>query len=209
MKNKGTKPINRQLRTRKDILQAAARLIKTEDILTIDKVAKEALVSRATAYRYFSDINRLLSEVVIDQTILDAEEIFKQKNFNSLKERIDYAESIMHDFIYENEYQLRVLLSRSIFNPSTHKSKEKTPVRQNRRIQYINESLSPYRKKLGAKTAQKLSEALALVFGPEAMIVFRDVMPIADKRAREIKSWIISTLTDAALRESRMIAKKS
>ncbi|MFN3628321.1 MAG: TetR family transcriptional regulator, partial [Parvibaculum sp.] len=44
---------NQKRRTRKDLLQAAARLLKEGRNPSLEEIAEEALVSRATAYRYF------------------------------------------------------------------------------------------------------------------------------------------------------------
>ena len=51
------KPSNQELRTRKDLLLAARRLLKQGLRPTMDEVAKEALISRATAYRYFKNVD--------------------------------------------------------------------------------------------------------------------------------------------------------
>ena len=49
-----------------------------------------------------------------------------------------------------------------------------------------------------------LARALfALVFGTESMVVFRDVLPLPEARARKVKSWMIRTLVRAALKDSR------
>ena len=57
---------NQRRRTRKDLLQAAARLIKEGRPPTLEEVAEAALVSRATAYRYFPNIDALLAEATLD-----------------------------------------------------------------------------------------------------------------------------------------------
>ena len=57
---------NQTSRTRKDLLQAASRLMKQGRRITLEDVAEEALVSRATAYRYFSSVDALLVEAPID-----------------------------------------------------------------------------------------------------------------------------------------------
>jgi hypothetical protein len=49
---------------------------------------------------------------------------------------------------------------------------------------------------------RKLCAALALLFGPEAMVVFRDVLQADAAEARQIKSWAVRTLVQAALAES-------
>ena len=52
---------NQKTRTRKDLLQAAARLMKQGGPPTLEEVAEEALVSRATAYRYFPSVEAPVS----------------------------------------------------------------------------------------------------------------------------------------------------
>ena len=55
---------NQKSRTRKDLLQAAGRLLKQGRKPTLDEVAAEALVSRATAYRYFPTPESLVLELL-------------------------------------------------------------------------------------------------------------------------------------------------
>src|SRR5712664_1496777 len=58
---------NQKLRTRTAILQAAAELMRTGRDVTMLEVAKSALVSEATAYRYFPDLASLLQEAMAGQ----------------------------------------------------------------------------------------------------------------------------------------------
>ncbi|RYF89895.1 MAG: TetR/AcrR family transcriptional regulator, partial [Caulobacteraceae bacterium] len=46
---------NQRRRTRKDLLEAAARLMKRGAKPSLEEIAEEAMVSRATAYRYFTN----------------------------------------------------------------------------------------------------------------------------------------------------------
>lgn len=200
--------VNRQLRTRKDLLQAAVRLLKDGRELTMDAIAQEALVSRATAYRYFSDVDDVLTEAVIEDSAPDPQELFREMSPASIVERVDHAENVLHDYLYKNEAQLRIMLSRNMVKSKEKESKDSAPSRQNRRARYIEEALAPYRQDFDPKTYKRLSEALALVFGPEAMIVFKDVLGVGEVRAREIKRWALTSLINAALRENRAKNKK-
>lgn len=58
---------NQKLRTRTAILQAAVELMRTGTDVTMPEVAKAALVSEATAYRYFPDLASLLQEAMAGQ----------------------------------------------------------------------------------------------------------------------------------------------
>ena len=57
---------NQKSRTRKDLLQAAARLVRQGRNPGLEEIAEEAMVSRATAYRYFPDVGALLVESAVD-----------------------------------------------------------------------------------------------------------------------------------------------
>src|SRR5947209_14918183 len=58
---------NQKRRTYNAILQAAVDLIRTGREVTMLEVAKAALVSEATAYRYFPDLTTLLQEALAGQ----------------------------------------------------------------------------------------------------------------------------------------------
>src|SRR5690606_5274731 len=57
---------NQLRRTRKDLLQAAARLTSQGRDPSLEEIAEEAMVSRATAYRHFPDVTALLVEAALD-----------------------------------------------------------------------------------------------------------------------------------------------
>src|ERR1700685_1980717 len=59
--------VNQKLRTRNAIVQAAAGLSRTGRELTMPEIASAALVSEATAYRYFPDLASLLREAIAGQ----------------------------------------------------------------------------------------------------------------------------------------------
>lgn len=49
---------------------------------------------------------------------------------------------------------------------------------------------------------QRLCAALAVYFGPESMIVFRDVLQMDAAAARKVKSWAVRALVRTALNEA-------
>ena len=67
---------NQRRRTRKDLLQAASRLMKQGRQPSLEEIAEEALVSRATAYRYFPSVEALLLEASFDVAIPEAGDLF-------------------------------------------------------------------------------------------------------------------------------------
>src|ERR1700742_4804193 len=63
----GTGRVNQKLRTRNAIIAAAIELSRTGREVTMPEVARAALVSEATAYRYFPDLASLLREAIAGQ----------------------------------------------------------------------------------------------------------------------------------------------
>jgi AcrR family transcriptional regulator len=193
---------NQRLRTRKDLLAAAGRLLKQGKAPDMDAVAQEALVSRATAYRYFPTIESLLVEANLDDAVPMATELFANDTSTDPVTRLDKAEAAMHDMCYRNATQLRLMLAASMQRQVAAPADAKTPVRQNRRAPLIEAALAPAKQRLTDAAYKKLTASLALIFGTESMIVFQDVLGMDEKSARKIKAWTIQALVNAALKES-------
>lgn len=194
---------NQHLRTRKDLLLAAARLLKEGRKPTMDEVAETALVSRATAYRYFPTLESLLVEAPLDGAVPDQQALFSADSSADPEERLDRAEAALHQMIYQNEAQLRLMLANSLVPSAVERERNAAPPRQNRRTPLIEAALAPARQRFTAAGYANLRAALALIFGTEAMVVFRDVLPLSERKARQVKSWAIRALVRAALRESK------
>ena len=89
---------NQKRRTRKDLLQAAARLMKQGRRPGLEEVAEEALVSRATAYRYFPTIEALLAEASADVVTPEPETLFADLSDGKVQcTRRLYGENFMVD----------------------------------------------------------------------------------------------------------------
>lgn len=201
MDNRGR--ANQRHRTRKDLLLAAGRLLKEGRKPTMDEVAEEAMVSRATAYRYFPSLEALLVEAPLHGAVPDAEDLFVGDPTVDPEERVDKAEAALHDMVYKNEAQLRLMLAYSLKQWLESDGKHEIPVRQNRRTRLIEAALAPVRDRLDETGYRRLCAALALIFGTESMVVFRDVLPLTEEAARKVKSWAVRVLVRAALHESK------
>lgn len=192
--------LNQKIRTRKHLLEAAARLVKEGRNPTLEEVAAEALVSRATAYRYFARVDALLHEASLNVAIPNAAEIFRDVTSVDPVKRLERADAAMHDAILANEAALRTMLAYALQQTSAEGSDGEIPARQNRRSPVIEAALAPARKDFPPKALQTLQLALAFVIGTEAMIVCKDVLRLDDAEARRVKRWAIRALVDAARR---------
>lgn len=187
---------NQRRRTRKDLLQAAARLMKTGRTPTLEEIAEEALVSRATAYRYFPGLDALFLEASLDVAVPGPDEIFADNMSGDVADRLLRVDSALHTMIAANETALRAMLAHSLQRAAQEGD---VPARQNRRTPSIEAALAPLRDRLDPRTATMLAHAVALVVGIEAVVVFKDVLQLDDDQAREVRTWAIRALSAAAL----------
>lgn len=195
--------VNQRRRTRKDLLAAAARLLKAGQSPDMDAIAAEAMVSRATAYRYFPNVEALLVEAPLDGEAPDPAGVFAGNDSTDPVERLLLAERALHEMTWRNESQLRLMLAASLERVAKGETGDGTmPVRQNRRLPLIEAALEPVRKRLRKAEYDQLCAALSLVFGTESMIVFRDVLGVKEPAAQKVKAWMIRTLVERALEES-------
>ena len=194
---------NQRRRTRKDLLQATARLLKQGRKPSLEEVAKEALVSRATAYRYFPSVEALLVEASVDVAVPDARDLFSDGSSDDPVLRLERVDAALHEMFVENEVPLRMMLAHSLEQRAKGYEEGKLPVRQNRRTPLIEAALAPARGQFKPADLKTLSAALALIIGTEAMVVFRDVLQLDDTNAQKVRRWAIRALVAAAKRPSK------
>ncbi len=184
-------------RTRKDLLRAAARLLEAGDKPTLDEVAEEAMVSRATAYRYFSNVDALLLESSLDVSVPEPETLFATVSEQNVVERVQRADDALNAMIAEKEAALRLMLAKALERSIAPGGEADVPMRQNRRSGLIEAALAPLKGRVSARELKMLTRALALVLGTEARIVVKDVLRLSDSEALAVKRWTIRTLVNA------------
>jgi len=190
---------NQRRRARKDLLQAAARLMRQGRRPSVEEVAEEALVSRATAYRYFPSGDALLLEAALDVAIPEPGQLFHDAPAGEdALARLERVDAALHEIVRANEAPLRLMLSQSLARGLDGAGNGDVPVRQNRRSPLIEAALAPHREAFAPAALDTLAKAVALLVGPEAMVVFQDVLQVEDAEARRIKRWMIRALVEAA-----------
>ncbi len=197
---------NQRSRTRKDLLDAASRLLKQGRRPTLEEVAEEALVSRATAYRYFPSADALLVEAPLDGATPSPDDLFGDAVSDDAVERLELVDAALDNMITANEQALRLMLAHSLQRSPNGKEGKGFPARQNRRTALIEAALDPVRDQIEPAATQRLTSALALIIGTESMVVLKDVLQLDAAEATEVKRWAIRALVDAATTRGRSSA---
>jgi len=190
---------NQRRRTRKDLLDAAARLMRTGEKPSLEAIAEEALVSRATAYRYFANLDDLLVEAALHMSMPEPGTVFPAGAPEDAVARVARVDDAFDEMMAANEGALRLMLASAL--QRTRSGPDDPPRRQNRRTPLIEAALEPWRGQFKPAALDRLVKALALVIGSEGMIVFRDVLTLDDAEAKAIKAWVIAALVEAARKE--------
>lgn len=191
--------VNQKRRTRKALLEAAARLAREGRTPTLEEVAEAALVSRATAYRYFQNVEDLLLEAALDVAVPNADDLFAGGGPADPLARVERVETALHEMMAVNEVQLRMMLIHSLERRLKGEADETLPARQNRRTPLLEAALAPLEDDLDPRARQRLIAALSMVVGIEAIVVLKDVLQLDAPQIRDVKRWAVQALVKAAM----------
>jgi AcrR family transcriptional regulator len=194
--------VNQKRRTRTALVEAAQHLLDQGRTPTIADVADEALVSRATAYRYFPSQEHLLLDAVLERSIDEIDRAVAAPTGSAdVAARVEGLVSAVQEEIAANEAGFRRLLQLSIA-PSAGKEPSVASIRGERRLHWIEHALEPVAGELDAESFRRLASALALCAGAEAFVVLRDLCGLDPDEADETVRWAARTLVAAARKET-------
>ncbi|TMU56067.1 TetR/AcrR family transcriptional regulator [Flagellimonas algicola] len=172
---------NQKLETRDKILKSAQYFLKKGKGFNLEDVAKKSGVSRATIYRYYSNVEILTTEASLDINTLDSEVILERYQDKSLKDKVMGIQEYFNELSLDNEPLFRRYLS-AVIVPTTHKS-----VRGARRIKALRLALE--KEDIAPKQKEDLANLLTLFMGIEPMIVAKDVANLDNRESIRLLKW--------------------
>jgi AcrR family transcriptional regulator len=188
--------VNQKERTRTAIIDATRRLTKRGAEVTMASVAKEALVSEATAYRYFPDLASLLREVIVDVWPSPTEALAKVAHSTDVVERVAHATELLLRDVWAAQSVVRAAMSAAISRPAM------AGVRPGRRFGLIDEALAPLNDtwaKHHPAAFEQLKRDLAVVMSAEALFILTDLCGLAPDQAIASATRTARTVTAAAI----------
>ena len=177
---------NQKQRTRDAILDGARRLMGRGEAVTVAAAAAEHGISRATAYRYFSDPQALALEAGLATLVPPYEDVVV--GTTDLRARLSAIIAAMIRLTVANEAAFRQYLAHSVTAPDGSGS------RGARRVGYMNRALADLPHDLSVTEQADLVAALATVAGIEGLIALTDVAGCDSAKAARIMTDIADAI---------------
>jgi AcrR family transcriptional regulator len=191
---------NQKARTRAAIVDACRDLVRSGAEVTMPEVARRALVSEATAYRYFPDLISLLREALEGAWPDPAEALAPVAQSADPAARVAFACEYLLRGVHAYQGAVRAMMSHTITAPAEART------RPGIRFGLIDYALAPFEGPAGPAGGPALDPAamtslkreLAVVVSAEAFFVLTDLCGLAPDDAVRTAARTAATLTSAA-----------
>lgn len=188
--------VNQKQRTRAAIVAAARDLITSSTEVTMPAIARAALVSEATAYRYFPDLVSLLREAVDGTWPSPAEALGSVEHSTDPVERIAVGTERLLRHVQACQGAVRATIAASVVRPW------EAGMRPGHRFGIIDHALAPLESSLGRQNPQafrELKQDLAIVVSAEALFTLTDLYDLSPDEAIASAVRAARTITAAAM----------
>jgi AcrR family transcriptional regulator len=190
---------NQKARTRRAIVEACVELIRQGHPVTMPEVAKAALVSEATAYRYFPDLASLLAKALAADWPTPAEALAPVESSNDPVERVAFATRFLLVGVAERQGVVRSMISATIAQPGLAGR-----ARPGLRFGLIEHALAPFVDALESADPGLLTQLrldLAVVVSADALFSLTDLCGLSTEEAIDSAEKTARTLTSAAFQQ--------
>lgn len=194
---------NQKKRTRMAIIEACREIIRSGAPVAMPDVARAALVSEATAYRYFPDLAALLNETLAGMWLSPAEALGPVSGSADPVERIAVACEFLLRGVLAYQGAVRAMIAATITRA------ELAATRPGIRFGLIDEALAPLNDTLMATDPAGLAQLrrdLVAVVSAEALFVLTDLAGLGPEEAIASLVRSATTLTEAAVTEAAATA---
>lgn len=181
-------------RTRKALLATARDMMARGKDVTVARVADAADVSRATAYRYFSDAGTLMTEATLDLDLMATEDLLD--GIAEPRARVHAVARYYLEFVRTHEGQFRQFLAQTMRHWDGEKT---TELRGARRVGAFTLALEPARERLDPDDFKDLVAMLSTLTGLEQHIAMADVLRLDPETADRIQAGLVDAVLDKAL----------
>ena len=183
-------------KTRNIILASAKKFLTLGKDFTLEDVAKETKLSRATVYRYFSNVEVLSREAGLDLNTKSPASIVKPIKHLSTAEILINVQDYFNGLAIDNEAAFRKYLS-VVVASTTNADK-----RGARRTKTLRLALEKNDLDLPELEIEKLIVVATVLMGIEAITVTKDVCRLDNKGSTEVLNWGLEMIIEG-IRKNR------
>jgi AcrR family transcriptional regulator len=186
---------NQKARTRAAILEACGELVRSGAEVSMPEVAARAMVSEATAYRYFPDLISLLQEALEGLWPAPQQALGPVADSRDPARRVAFACEYLLRGVHAYQGAVRAMISHTITAP------EQAGTRPGIRFGLIDYALAPFEAhpwRLAPAAMTRLKQDLAVVVSAEAFFVLTDLCGLAPDDAIASAARTAAVLTTAA-----------
>jgi AcrR family transcriptional regulator len=183
---------NQKARTRKAIVDACRELTGSGAEVTMPKIAERALVSEATAYRYFPDLVSLLREALTGVWPPPEQALAPVAGSDDPAERVAFAAEYLLTGVHAYEGSVRAMIAHTLAVPGAAKA------RPGLRFGLIDYALAPFEGQLAPEAMAQLKLDLAVAVSAEALFTLTDLCGLPPAVAIASAARTAATLTRAA-----------
>src|SRR5437867_11530310 len=198
--SEGVGRANQRRRTRRALIEAALALCESGSKPSFPEVAELAMVSRATAYRYYSSVEDLISDAMFERAVPPLES-FCRLGHDDPAEAAARAARTMNKLLLDDEVGLHAV-ERSFMSAWLDNPPQSRPPRPARRMQYVGPIVVALKNELTPAARRRLAHALAMLMGTEAALSLRDVAGASTDEALAASGWAAQALVRQALAEA-------
>jgi len=188
---------NQKHRTRRAIIEAAAELLRENRTPSVAEAAERALVSRATAYRYFPSQQSLLTEVQADATQPSIEALLANAG-DDIETRVVTITRELARMVLADEALFRNQVRATQDAWFARQGDASIPVREGRRLAWIDKALEPAKGKFARRELARLRTGLAVVIGVDAVLALRYVCGLSPDATVDALVWTATSLVRQA-----------
>ena len=193
MTENDTGRVNQKKRTRMAIIGACRELIRSGATVTMPDVARLALVSEATAYRYFPDLVSLVDEAFAGMWPSPAQALAPVADSGDPVERVAFACEFLLRGVLMSQTAVRAMIAATITRPA------QAAIRPGIRFGLIDEALAPLNDTLDPARLTQLKQDLAAVVSAEALFSLTDLARLTPEDAIASLVRPATAVTAAAL----------
>lgn len=173
--------VRQKQETREKILCSTQELMNSGEKFTLEDVAEKAGISRATIYRYYSNIDILSAEAGLDINTKNPKTIYENLQGLEIKDKLLGVQEYYNNLALDNENAFRNYLSIVLTSDAEY---SKRGARRSKTLKMVLEEAN-----LTKSEITNLQNLFTVLMGIEPLIVTKDVCGLNNEQSKELLKW--------------------